>query len=141
MCGKGISPNEEIYTVLIKCCCDTKLFKKALSFVGDMIECGFQPHLESYQYLIMGLCDEGDCDKAESLFCDLLGMDYSHDEVAWKILNDGLLKASHVDICSRLLSTMESRHCRVNSETYAMVTKNLHEASGSVVRELRREAT
>uniref|UniRef100_A0A0A8Z0G1 Pentacotripeptide-repeat region of PRORP domain-containing protein n=1 Tax=Arundo donax TaxID=35708 RepID=A0A0A8Z0G1_ARUDO len=141
MCGKGISPNEEIYTMLIKCCCDTKFFKKALSFVGNMIECGFQPHLESYQYLIIGLCDEGDFDKAESLFCGLLGMDYNHDEVAWKILNDGLLKAGHVDICSHLLSTMENRHCHINSETYAMVTRNMHEASGSVVSELRREAT
>jgi pentatricopeptide repeat protein len=137
MRGKGISPDEELYTMLIKCCCDTKFFKRALSFVGDMVECGFQPKLESYQYLIVGLCDEEDFDKAESLFSDLLGMDYNHDEVAWKVLNDGLLKAGHVDICSQLLSTMENRHCHINSETYALVTKNMHEAAGSVIRELR----
>jgi pentatricopeptide repeat protein len=140
MCGKGISPNEEIYTMLIKCSCDTKLFKKALSFVRNMVDCGFQPHLESYQYLITGLCDEGNYDKAKSLFCDLLGMDYNHNEVVWKILNDGLLKAGHVDICSKLLSAMENRHCHINSQTYAMVTNNMHEASGSVVSELRGEA-
>jgi pentatricopeptide repeat protein len=137
MCGKGISPNEEIYTMLIKCCCDTKFFKKALSFVSNMVECGFQPKLESYQYLMVGLCNEEDFDKAESLFNDLLGMDYNHDEVAWKVLNDGLLKAGHVDICSQLLSTMENRHYRINPEIYAMVTKNMQEAAGSVIRELR----
>jgi pentatricopeptide repeat protein len=118
MRGKDISPNEEVYTMLIKCCCDIKLFEKAASFVTDMIECGFQPHLESYRYLITGLCDEGDYDKAKSLFCDLLEMDYNHNEVAWKILNDGLLKAGHVDICSQLLSAMENRHCRIDSETF-----------------------
>jgi pentatricopeptide repeat protein len=141
MCGKDITPNEEIYTLLIKCCCDTKFFEKASSFVNNMIECGFQPHLDSYQHLILGLCNEGEFEKAKSLFSDLLELGYNHDEVAWKILIDGLLKVGYVDICSQMLSTMENTHCCISSQTYAMVTNGMHEASGSLVGELQGKAT
>ena len=140
MCSKDIPPNEEIYKLLIKCCCDTKSFEKASSFVHNMIQHRFQPHLESYQLLILGFCNEGEFEKAKSLFCDLLELGYNHDEVAWKILNDGLLKGGYVDICSQMLSTMENKHCSISSQTHAMVTNGLHEASGSLVGELQGEA-
>jgi pentatricopeptide repeat protein len=141
MRGKDITPNEEIYTLLIKCCCDTKSFEKASSFVNNMIECGFQPHLDSYQLLILGLCNEGEFEKANLLFSDLLELGYNHDEVAWNILNDGLLKFGYVDICSQMMSTMENKHCCISSQTYAMVTNGMHEVSSSLVGEVQGEAT
>lgn len=104
-----------------------------------MIECGFQPHLESYQLLILGFCSEGQFEKAKSLFCDLLELGYSHDEVAWKILNDGLLKVGYVDICSQLLSTMENKNCCISSQTNAMLTNGMHEASSRLVGEVHGE--
>ncbi|KAF7051096.1 hypothetical protein CFC21_059375 [Triticum aestivum] len=137
---KDITPNEEIYMSLIKCCCDRKFFEKALLFINNMIECGFQPHLDLYQLLIPGLCNEGEFEKAKSLFSDLLELRYNHDEVAWKILIDGLLKVGHVGICSQMLSTMENTQCCISSQTYAMLTNGMHEASGSLVGALQGEA-
>jgi pentatricopeptide repeat protein len=89
---------------------------------------------------VVGLCNEGDFEKVKSLFCDLLELGYNHDEVAWKILNDGLLKAGYVDICFQMLSIMEKRYCCISSQTYALVTNKMHEVSSSLVSEVREEA-
>ncbi|KAG2404924.1 Pentatricopeptide repeat-containing protein [Vigna angularis] len=117
----GMSPSELIYNELLRCCCELKLYEEALSLLYDMNKNGHLAHLESYKLLICGLCDEGKKAMAESVFHTLLCCQYNYDEVAWKVLIDGLLKNGYNDECSMFLKSMEKKGCQLHPQTYALL--------------------
>ncbi|OMO72968.1 hypothetical protein COLO4_27373 [Corchorus olitorius] len=65
---EGISPTGDIYNSLFSCCCELRLYDNALIVVDSMISSGQLPYLESYKQLICGLYDEGDKEKANTVF-------------------------------------------------------------------------
>lgn len=90
-----------------------------------MLTQGFLPRLELYKLLICGLYDDGNNDKAKTTFFRLLDCGYNNDEVAWKLLIDGLLKRGLVDRCSELLDIMEKNGSRLSSQTYSLLIEGL----------------
>ncbi|KAK9085926.1 hypothetical protein Sjap_026337 [Stephania japonica] len=118
---RGLVPNEKIYTSLVNCLCKLEMYKEALIKVDMMADCGYQPCLESYKLLVCGFYDKGKSEEAKKVFCSLLGCEFNHDEIAWKILIDGLLKKGFVDRCTELLDFMEEKNCPPNHQTYAMI--------------------
>ena len=103
----GISPSEIIHNSLLSSCCKLGMFGEAVTLLDSMMECSHLAHLESYKLLICGLFEQMNKEKAEAVFCSLLRCGYNYDEVAWKVLIDGLAKTGYVDQCSELLNLME----------------------------------
>ncbi|KAJ4763946.1 Pentatricopeptide repeat-containing protein [Rhynchospora pubera] len=122
---KDISPNENIFNILVNCCFETKSYQTGLGFMGAMRELGFQPRLDSYRRLIVGFCEEGLFGEAKTAFCELLGLKKNHDEVAWEILIEGLVKQGNVSECYELLSVMEEEGCVLCSETYELIAREV----------------
>ncbi|GMY17356.1 pentatricopeptide repeat-containing protein At5g65560 [Fagus crenata] len=102
---RGMSPTEDINNSLLNCCCVLEMYDEAIRLVDTMVELGHLPHLEFYRLLVCGLYDEGNKEKAESVFCKLLHCGYNNDEVAWKLLIDGLLKRGLINRCSELFKS------------------------------------
>ncbi|KAF9606664.1 hypothetical protein IFM89_027708 [Coptis chinensis] len=75
---------------------------EASALVDMMVKQGRLPNLESYKLLICGLCNKGNIQKAKTVFCTLLRPEHNYDEVAWKVLIEGLLKKGLVEECSKL---------------------------------------
>ncbi|KAH0678699.1 hypothetical protein KY284_019784 [Solanum tuberosum] len=121
----GISPGENIYTSMVNCCCKLKMYEDATRFLDTMLTQGFLPHLESYKLLVCGLYDDGNNEKAKTTFFRLLGCGYNNDEVAWKLLIDGLLKRGLVDRCLELLDIMEKNRFRLSAHTYSLLLEGL----------------
>lgn len=90
-----------------------------------MVEFGYIPHLESYRCLLLGLCSEGDYEKAKYEFRELLLRGYNCDEIAWKILFEGVLGEGHANVLSEMLSIMQEMNCFISPQTLAMLTMNL----------------
>ncbi|KAF2285308.1 hypothetical protein GH714_042350 [Hevea brasiliensis] len=106
---QGMCPSEDIYNSLLNCCCELGMYGDAVRLAEAMMEDGHLPLLESLNSLVCRLYDEGNKVKAKVLFCNLLHCGYNYDEVAWKILIDGLLKNGLTDGCSELLGMMEAK--------------------------------
>ncbi|KAK1311589.1 Pentatricopeptide repeat-containing protein [Acorus calamus] len=85
--------------------------------------------MESYKLLICGFCEDGDVIKAKLVFHSLLNCGYNNDEIAWKILIDGLLKSGHVNQCSELLVLMEGKNCQPSPQTYDTLIKEFVDRS------------
>ncbi|KAK6923849.1 Pentatricopeptide repeat [Dillenia turbinata] len=113
MKNKGMSSSEEILNSLLCCRCKLGLYDQSLKLVDDMIEHNILPHLESCRLLLCGLYDKGEKGKAKTVFSTLLHCDYNHDEVAWKLLIDGLLTRGFIDEYSELLNynAVADEHC------------------------------
>ncbi|XP_021906463.1 pentatricopeptide repeat-containing protein At5g65560-like [Carica papaya] len=122
---RGISPSEDIFNSLLSCCCEMQMYGEAIKLVDDMVYHDYLPQLESCKHLVCGLYEEGDKDKANAVFCKLLHCEYNHDEVAWKLLIDGLLKKGLIDTCSEMLDVMEKKGWQINPQTYAMLIEGL----------------
>ncbi|KAB2606225.1 pentatricopeptide repeat-containing protein [Pyrus ussuriensis x Pyrus communis] len=122
----GISPNEGIYNSLVNCCCEMQVYGEAAMLVHTMIEHGYLPALESCKLLVCGLFDEEDDEKAKAVFCSMLRCGYNYDEVAWKLLLDGLVKRGHLNRGSELLTIMETMGCQLYPETNRMLTEGLN---------------
>ncbi|KAJ9171112.1 hypothetical protein P3X46_019160 [Hevea brasiliensis] len=106
---RGICPNEDIYNSLLDCCCELGMYGDAVRLADAMIECGHLPLLELKQF---------------SVICFIF-FGYNDDEVAWKILIDGLLKMGLADVCSELLSIMEREGGQIHPQTYRMLIERL----------------
>ncbi|VFQ63729.1 unnamed protein product [Cuscuta campestris] len=126
----GMSPGEDIYNTLIKCCCKSKRHDAAAKLVDTMTSHGFLPHLEAYNFLICGLYGEGSNEKAKEAFLKLLSCGYNNDEVAWKLLIDGLLKRGLSDECSELLGVMEKNGNQIHPQTHTMLMEGLLQTKG-----------
>jgi pentatricopeptide repeat protein len=87
--------------MLIDCCFEAELYGKVLGFMGSMKELGFKPRLHSYQQLIVGFCEQGAFEEAKTAFCELIDLEINHDEVAWEVLIEGLLKRGQVPECCK----------------------------------------
>ncbi|KAM1873335.1 hypothetical protein ACFX13_007183 [Malus domestica] len=122
----GISPNEGIYNSLVNYCCQMQVYGEAAMLVHTMIEHGYLLALESCKLLVCGLFDEEDDEKAKAVFCSMLRCGYNYDEVAWKLLLDGLVKRGHLNRGSELLTIMEKMGCQLHPETNRMLTKGLN---------------
>lgn len=121
----GFSLTEYIYNSVLKCCCKLGMYEEAVRLVDAMVENDFLPHLTSYKLLVLGLYDERKTEKAKAVFCTLLRCGYHNDEVAWKVLFDGLLKRGLIDRFTELLDIMEKKGFRPSSETYSMLIEGL----------------
>lgn len=121
----GIQPGEVISNSIIKCCCMLELYAEAFQLINNMVTMGELPHLESFKLLICGLYEKGHKDQAEAIFCSLLRCGYNNDEIAWKVLIDGLQKKGLVDSCSELIKVMESNGCHPKPHTYSMLIEGL----------------
>ncbi|KAE8701146.1 hypothetical protein F3Y22_tig00110548pilonHSYRG00354 [Hibiscus syriacus] len=108
---QGIYPGEDVYNSILSCSCELGVFDDASQL----------PHLDSYRQLICGLYDQGDKEKAEKTFGNLLRCGYNCDEVAWKILVDGLLRKGLADRCTDISSIMEKMGCQLHPTTYSML--------------------
>jgi pentatricopeptide repeat protein len=131
MIERGLVPNEDIYNALLSCCCELRMLSSAARLVEAMMEHGHLPLLESCKLLLCGLYDEGENEKAKAVFVHLLLCGYNYDEVAWKILIDGLLKSGLADRCSELLSVMEKRGCQIDPLTYTKLIEGLDGSHGT----------
>ena len=89
--------------------------------VDTMIEHGYLPALESCKLLICGLFDEQNNEKAKAVFCSVLRCGYNYDEVAWKLILDGLIKKGHVNRGSELVGIMEKMGCQLHPETHSRI--------------------
>jgi hypothetical protein len=101
------------------------MYPDAWALLCSMIGHGFIPHLMSYKHLLSGLTDEGQVDTAKEIFRDSRWKDYNPDEIAWKVIIDGLIRKGHSYMCHEMLSILEQRNCRPSYQTYAMLTKEL----------------
>ncbi|KAE8704940.1 hypothetical protein F3Y22_tig00110432pilonHSYRG00125 [Hibiscus syriacus] len=118
MRDQGISPGEDVYNSLLRCFCELEMYDDATTL----------PHLDSYRQLIRGRYDQGDKDKAETIFGDLLRCGYNCDEVAWNILIDGLLKKGLADRCTELLIIMEKMGFQLHPNTYSILIEGIEGA-------------
>lgn len=121
MKDRQISPSQDIYHSLINCCCQLQVYGEAAILLDTMIEVGYLPTLESSKLLVCGLFNEDNIEKAKAIFCSLLRCGYNFDEVAWKVLHDGLLKRGLVNRCSELITIMEQMGCKLHPQTYSML--------------------
>ncbi|KAK7407187.1 hypothetical protein VNO78_08889 [Psophocarpus tetragonolobus] len=126
MRGSEISPSESIHNSLLSSCCKLGMFGEAVTLLDSMMECSHLAHLESCKLLICGLFEQKNTEKAEAIFCSLLSCGYNYDEVAWKVLIDGLAKSGYVDKCSEFLNLMKKNGCHLHSETYSMLMQELN---------------
>jgi len=115
----GLPPNKDIYTSLISCCCKLSLYSEAASHMNSMVECGYIPHLESYRFL-------RNFEKAKSVFRESLERGYNFDEIAWKILLEGVLGEGHANAFSEMFSIMQEKNCCISSQNTCYVD---HESS------------
>ncbi|KAM1204425.1 hypothetical protein ACFX2J_020112 [Malus domestica] len=132
---REVSPSEDIYNYLLNCCCTLQKYGEAAILVDAMIEDGYLPTLESSTLLVCGLLDEEKSEKAKAVFRTLLHCEYNYDEVAWKVLFDGLLKRGLGNICSELISIMEKLGCRLHPQTYSMLIEGIDSPYLKVPRE------
>ncbi|CAL1369987.1 unnamed protein product [Linum trigynum] len=122
---KGLSPNEDILNSLLGCCCELEMYADALNLLESMMKHGHLPKLDSFMSIVCGLYAEGNAVKAQAAFSYLLHRQYNYDEVAWKVLIDGLLKKGLVDGFSELFSLMEKKGCFIHPKTYTMLIEGL----------------
>ncbi|PQQ11788.1 pentatricopeptide repeat-containing protein [Prunus yedoensis var. nudiflora] len=130
MVGHGCAPSTNTYEKLIVGLCkegrlDLQVYGEASILVDVMIKDGYLPTLESSTLLVCGLLDEEKTEKAKAVFRTLLRCGYNYDEVAWKVLLDGLLKRGLVNICSELVSIMEKMGCQLHPQTYSMLIEGI----------------
>ncbi|KAL0291174.1 UNVERIFIED_CONTAM: Pentatricopeptide repeat-containing protein [Sesamum angustifolium] len=121
----GISPSEDIYNKLVECCCNKRMYEEAVDLIDVMLKHGFLPHLECFKRLVCGLYDDGNDEKAKATFYRLLHCGYNYDEVAWKVLIDGLLQRGFVNGCSELVNVMEKSGCTIDPQTHAMLIQGI----------------
>ncbi|XP_057783898.1 pentatricopeptide repeat-containing protein At5g65560 isoform X5 [Salvia miltiorrhiza] len=128
----GLSPNEDMYNKLVDCCCNLKLLEEATNIIGVMLKHGLLPHLESFKVLVCELYNEGSDEKGKATFCQLLQCGYNYDEVAWKVLLDGLLKRGFVKGFYELVGVMEINGCPLSPQTHSMLNQGIrdHSADG-----------
>ncbi|CAD5317452.1 unnamed protein product [Arabidopsis thaliana] len=98
---------------------------EAAKVVEDMICNGHSPQLEFCKMLICKLCEEGEKERVNSVFEKLLRCGYCDDEIAWKILIDGVLKQGFVEGFCELFQVMETSGCKFSSHTRSMLSKGL----------------
>ncbi|CAE5966061.1 unnamed protein product [Arabidopsis arenosa] len=123
---EGISPSEMIFNAVISCCCKLQKYGEAANIVEDMICSDHSPQLEHCKTLICGLYEKGERERGYSVFKKLLGCGYNDDEIAWKILIDGMLKQGLVEECSQLFQEMEKNGCNISPRTHSILTQKLH---------------
>lgn len=116
---------KKTYNALVCCCCEKGEYREAKKMTEAMIKHGHLPRLESSKLLICGLYDQEDEEEAEHFFRSLLVCGYNHDELAWKLLVDGLLKKGFVKRCSDLLQVMERKGCQLHPQTYTLLIEGL----------------
>jgi len=75
--------------------------------------------------LICKLYEEGEKERVNSVFEKLLRCGYCDDEIAWKILIDGVLKQGFVEGFCELFQVMETSGCKFSSHTRSMLSKGL----------------
>ncbi|CAA0339448.1 unnamed protein product [Arabidopsis thaliana] len=100
-------------------------YEEAAKVVEDMICNGHSPQLEFCKMLICKLYEEGEKERANSVFEKLLRCGYCDDEIAWKILIDGVLKQGFVEGFCELFQVMETSGCKFSSHTRSMLSKGL----------------
>ncbi|KAE8704072.1 hypothetical protein F3Y22_tig00110461pilonHSYRG00050 [Hibiscus syriacus] len=98
--NQGISPGEDVYNSILSCLCELGMYDDAVMVVDLMINSSQLPYPDSYRQLICRFYDQGDKEKAETTSGNLLRCCYNCDEVAWKILVDGLLEKGLADRCT-----------------------------------------
>ncbi|KAG2293598.1 hypothetical protein Bca52824_040267 [Brassica carinata] len=120
---EGISPSESIFNALLSCCCKLEMYKEAAKVVDDMLCVGQLPQLESCKILICGLYKNGEHERGVWVFKNLIRSGYYHDEIAWKIVIDGVGKQGQVEAFNELFTVMDESGCKFSSHTYALLTE------------------
>ncbi|KAF8081969.1 hypothetical protein N665_0854s0009 [Sinapis alba] len=117
-----ISPSESTLNALLGCCCKLEMYKEAAKVVDEMICVGHLPQLESCKILICGLYKNGENERGAWVFKNLIQCGYYHDEIAWKIVIDGVGKQGLMEAFDELFTVMEESGCKFSSHTYALLT-------------------
>ncbi|KAG7194079.1 Mitochondrial group I intron splicing factor ccm1 [Scheffersomyces spartinae] len=72
MLDEGVEPNQQILVALARGCCTHKDFKfKSWDFVFDIYKKGWQPSLETFEYMIYLAARDGDVSLARALYLTL----------------------------------------------------------------------
>ncbi|CAA7034915.1 unnamed protein product [Microthlaspi erraticum] len=119
--GMPLPPSEMVSNALVGCCCKLQKYEEAAKVVENMICCGQSPELEYCKRVILNLYRGGAKERGRSVFKKLLRCGYYFDdEIAWKILIDGLLKDEHVDAdaYSEMFQAMQEHGCKFCPQTH-----------------------
>ncbi|XP_020875673.1 pentatricopeptide repeat-containing protein At5g65560-like [Arabidopsis lyrata subsp. lyrata] len=122
---RGMAPSEMVSNALLCCFCKLQKHEEAAKLVEDMICSGQSPELEYCKMVILRLYEGGGKERGRSVFQKLLRCGYYDDEIAWKILIDGMLKQGHIDAFSELFQAMQKNGCHFSPQTYLSLTKGL----------------
>lgn len=126
MVKRGMPPSEMVSNALLSCFCKLQKHEEAAKVVEDMIWSGQSPELEFCKMVILRLYEGGENERARSFFQKLLRCGYYFDdEIAWKILIDGVLKQGHVDAFSELFQAMQENGCRFSRRTHLLLIQGL----------------
>ncbi|CDY60361.1 BnaCnng36130D [Brassica napus] len=125
-------------------------FDIVVELLDKMAEHGVTPNARSYEILIKGICETGNLRVAEKVlermmqqeegisptgnvqgssegwvwvFKNLIRSGYYHDEIAWKIVIDGVGKQGQVEAFNELFTVMDESGCKFSSHTYALLTE------------------
>ena len=70
-----------------------------------------------------GLYKNGENERGVWVFKNLIRCGYYHDEIAWKIVIDGVGKQGQVEAFNELFTVMDESGCKFSSHTYALLTE------------------
>uniref|UniRef100_A0A1J3GJM1 Pentatricopeptide repeat-containing protein n=1 Tax=Noccaea caerulescens TaxID=107243 RepID=A0A1J3GJM1_NOCCA len=119
--GMPLPPSEMVSNALLGCCCKLQKHEEAAKVVENMICSGQSPELEYCKRVILNLYRGGAKERGRSVFKKLLRCGYYYDdEIAWKILIDGVLKEEHVDAdaFSEMFQAMQEHGCKFCPQTH-----------------------